>query len=338
MAERHRRTKARPAKSPMPERRYDPDRDDLSLLRPVRHPLDARLAALCQRYAKAGNERRAAIRQAIRARDLDTLLEFARRAAVFAIREHRASWAIDGLTAVTMIEAGRTDYRDLLVALGLLHHAAARAGLKADRLFRETRPLAGPGTAALLDDLRTRPRSDKRLGAWGYEEVETDAGIGLVAGEFGVQPTLDLIAAASELAAHLKAERYRTPAIEAGGSVVRGRLQSRNAVALDEALRASRADVLIAAKSRPVRGRESYLLVSVHEMKSEAAAGRLLEVARKKKFDPARECKVELAEGRLFCLIIAQPAWSDVPAYETPERLARFAGPFGDILRRHTRI
>jgi hypothetical protein len=122
-----------------------------------------------------------------------------------------------------------------------LHHAATRAGLKADRLFREMRALAEPGTAALLDDLRTRPRSDKQLGAWGYEEVESDAGIGLVEGEFGgIKPKIDLIAIASEITDHLKTERYRTPSLEAGESVVRGRLESRNNVALYDALRASR--------------------------------------------------------------------------------------------------
>src|SRR5206468_203435 len=131
-------------------------------------------------------------------------------------------------------------------------------------------------------------------------EVETDAGIGLVEGEFGVKPKLNLIAIASKIAALLKTERYRTPSVEAGGSVVRGRLGPRNNVALDEALRASRTDVLVAAESRRIKGKESYLLVSLHEMKSPAAARRLLEIARKKRFDPASECKVELAEGRLF--------------------------------------
>jgi len=319
----------------MPARRYDADRDDLSLLRPVRHPLDARLAALCKRYAGSDDHTRAGVRAAVRTGEIDTLLEFARRAAVFAIREQSASWAIDGLTAVTMTEERRIDYRDVLMALGLLHHAATRAGLKADRLFREMRALAEPGTAALLDDLRTRPRAEKRLDAWGYAEVETGEGVGLVEGGFGGKPKPGLIAVASEIAAHLKTQRYRTPSVEAGESMVRSRLESRNNVALDEALRGSRADVLIAAESRRVRGRESYLLVSVHEMKSEAAARRLLDVARRKKFDPARECKVELAEGRLFCLVLAQPAWSDVPAYETPESLARFVEPFGHILRRH---
>jgi hypothetical protein len=216
-----------------------------------------------------------------------------------------------------------------------LHHAARRAGLNADRLFRETRALAGPGTAALLDDLRTRPRGEKDLGAWGYEEVETDEGIGLVEGEFGTRPKVDLIAVASAIARHLKTERYPKPSIEAGESVVRNRLESRNNVALDEALGNSRADVLVAADSKRIKGAASYLLVSVHEMKSKAAAQRLLEVARKKKFNPASECKVQLAEGKLFCLVVAQPAWSGVPAYETPESLARFAAPIGDVLRRH---
>jgi hypothetical protein len=338
VAERQRRTKAQRAKSPMPDQKYDFERDELSLLKPVRHPLDAKLAALCKRYAKSSDQKRAAMRSAIRANHYDTLLEFAHRAAVFAVRERKAAWAVDGLTAVTMIEAKRAaDWRDILMALGPLHHAATRAGLKADQLFREMSALAEPGMVKLLEDLRTRPRGEKELGAWGYEEIETEEGVGFVEGEFGrIKPKIDLIAIASKIADHLKAERYRSPSIEAGESILRNRLESRNNVALDEALRACRTNVLIAANMRRSKGMESYLLVSLHEMKSKAAARRLLEIARKKKFNPERECKVELAEGRLFCLVVAQPKWSDVPSYETPESLARFATPIGDILRRHT--
>jgi hypothetical protein len=109
-------------------------------------------------------------------------------------------------------------------------------------------------------------------------------------------------------------------------------------VALDQALRACETGVTITAESRRTRGGVSgstYCMVFVHEMKSDAAARRFLEVAQKKKFKPESECKIELAEGRLFCLVVARPMWSDVPSFETQESLARFATPIGDILRRH---
>ena len=82
-----------------------------------------------------------------------------------------------------------------------------------------------------------------------------------------------------------------------------------------------------------------HFVVFLHEMKTEAAARRLLEIARKKKPKPGPGffAKVELAEGRLFCLIAARSWWQSVPSYETQESLARFAIPIGDILRRYVR-
>jgi len=73
--------------------------------------------------------------------------------------------------------------------------------------------------------------------------------------------------------------------------------------------------------------------VFLQEMRTQAAAQQLLEIARKKK--PASFCKVELAAGRLFCLIVARSWWEGVKSYETQESLARFSKPIGDILRRH---
>jgi hypothetical protein len=86
-------------------------------------------------------------------------------------------------------------------------------------------------------------------------------------------------------------------------------------------------------RTRGVRHGSQHFVVFLQEMTTEAAARRLLAIARKKK--PEGFCKVELAAGRLFGLIVARSWMEGVPSYETPESLARFAQPVGDILRRH---
>jgi hypothetical protein len=55
-----------------------------------------------------------------------------RRAAVFAIREQKADWIVNGLTAIAMIEKERVDFRDVLMTLGLLNHSATRIGENAE--------------------------------------------------------------------------------------------------------------------------------------------------------------------------------------------------------------
>jgi hypothetical protein len=336
-AEQRRLATARPARSPVPDQEYDFERGGLGLLKPVPHPLDSRLASLCKRFARSRDEKRAAMRAAISMEEFYTLLAFAHRAAVFAIREQSADRVVAGLTAVTMIEAERVDWRDVLVALGLLHHAATRVGLDADQVFRDLNRLAEPGVSELIRGFIKRPSRDKRLAVWGYEEVETGEGIGLIQGGFGrTRPTCNLIAIASEIADHLAADKYPTSSLDFGEMMPRVWLESRDNTALDKALTAFRTGVSIEAELRPTRGVKSgsqHFVVFLHEMRTEAAARQLLEIARKKK--PTFFCKVELAAGRLFCLVVARSWMHGVGSYETPESLARFSGPLGDILRRH---
>jgi hypothetical protein len=335
-AERRRLAKARQGKSPMPDEEYDFERGEMSLLKPVLHPLDSKLASLCERFATSSDRRRAALRTAISMGEFYTLLEFARRAAVFAIREPQAAWAVNGLRAVTMVEAERVDWRDVVVALGLLHHAATRVGLDADQFFRDLSRLAEPGTAELMNGFSKRPARDKRLQVWGFEEVTTSAGIGLIQGGFGrTKPTYDLITIACEIADHLAADRYRPSSFDFGPMMPRVWLESRDNKALERALEAFRTGVLIHAELRRTKGVKSgtqHLIAFVQEMRTEAAARQLLEIAREKKANTFS--KVELAAERLFCLIIARSWWHGVPSYETQESLARFAGPIGEILKR----
>jgi hypothetical protein len=322
-------------KSPLPDQRYE--FDPLDLLRLIPHPLDDKVASLCRRFVESDDHQRLAISAAISREEFYTLLNFSHRAAVFAIRRQKASWAVDGLAAVAMIEAARVDWRDILVALGVLHHAATRVGLDADELFRKMSSLAEPETAQLLYGFTTRPARDKKLAAWGFEEAETNKGIGLIYGGFRrTKPTYNLIAIASEIGACCAADKYQLSRVEFGTKMPQIWLESKDNTALATLQKAFRTGVTIGADLRPIQGVESaaqHLVVFLQEMKTEAAAHSLCDIARKKK--PQWFCKLELAVGRLFYLLVARSYWQDIPAYETPESLARFAKPLGEILRRY---
>jgi hypothetical protein len=69
------------------------------------------------------------------------------------------------------------------------------------------------------------------------------------------------------------------------------------------------------------------------EMRTQLAAQQLLDIARKNR--STWFCKVEFSTERLFCLIVARSFVEGTTPYETPESLARFSQPIGDILRRH---
>lgn len=326
-----------PAASPIPDKGYNIRWDGMTLLRPIPHRLDSTLAALCRRYADGDEAQRAALRASISMAHFYTLLAFAHRAAVFALREQSAAWVIDGLTAVTMIDVKRIDYRDVLVALGLLYHAATRVGLDGDQLFRDVGSLAEPGTARLVRGLARRTSGDKRLGAWGFEEVETAEGIGLIQGGFrGTKPRYDLIALTADLAGYFAKDRYTRPDTEFGTMMPRVWLEGRNNAALERALRSFRTGASLEMAMKRLKGVQAsaqYFVVFLMEMKTDVAARELLRIARKKK--PRFFCKVELAVGRLFCLIVARSWVHGVDPVETPESLARFADPVAAILRRH---
>jgi len=113
-------------------------------------------------------------------------------------------------------------------------------------------------------------------------------------------------------------------------------LESKDNTALDTALKAFRTGASVSAELRPTKGVKAgsqHFVVFLLEMRIEAAAQQLLEIAQRK--NPSFFCKVELAAGRLFCLIVARSWWQGEKSYETQESLARFSKPIGDILQRH---
>src|SRR6266540_5669748 len=133
--------------------------EDLTLIDPRPVALDDELRRLCATF----RSRPAGLRNTLTTNDFYVLLAFARRAAVFAMRERDAAWIADGLTAVAIVDDERIDAGELAPTLGLLHHAAARIGADAGSLFAEAARYA----------TRSVARAFRQPSFSGFEEIAT---------------------------------------------------------------------------------------------------------------------------------------------------------------------
>jgi hypothetical protein len=73
-----------------------------------------------------------------------------------------ATWRLRlrlGLAAAAILQE-REDYRDIMVSLAFLHHAARRAGIDPDPLFREVAALARPETERFMRGFLERDEAE----------------------------------------------------------------------------------------------------------------------------------------------------------------------------------
>jgi hypothetical protein len=337
-AEARRKARGPSGPSPMPAGEYGFEAEELGLVNPRPNALDAALADLSRRYAQADDAERARMRDAISMEEFYTLLDFARRASVFGLRERQGGRLAAGLTAVSMVEQERVDYRDILVALSLLHHSAARVGADPAKLFRDAARLAEPNTRQLILGFLARPQQEKSLrDAWGHDEVETEGGVGFIGYNFQpYHPTTDLKRVAVEFARLAAADQYTQVSASIASDLPSYWLEGVDDAALKRALGKVRAGANVHGLHK--RGGQlphdsESLMVFVVETADEAAARTLLDLARR--HPPADYAMLPLAEGRLFCLVVARSFQQGVKPLETGEGLKRFATPMAEVLRRH---
>lgn len=329
--------------SPMPAFEREDNPKEFGLVRPKPDAYDAALAELCKRYAKSDAPTRATMRRAIDMEDLGALLNFGMREAVFGIRERSVERVVDGLTAVAMVEKERQDFRDVLMTLSLLHYCALRIGANPDKLFRDAAALAEPGTAEFILHAIERPPTQKTLHeAWGFEEVETEAGAGFIQWNLGkYEPTYDLKKLVIETADLFAADRYEYvhPTIASDFSTQRYWLGPDDKAALERVMLSGRAgasvDATFGEKPNTMWAlQEHSISADFAEMSSESAALELLDIMNRKK--PPDYSVLALREGRLVCFVMAGSSQVDVKSVETDKSIKRFIAPLSEIMRRHT--
>jgi hypothetical protein len=337
-AEQQRKAMGDTVKSPMPDMKYDFWRGEQNLIKPVQASLDSILSDLCQDFAKNDAATRAKIRASMSMDEFYTILTFSRRAAVFAIRKQESDFIANGLTAIAMIEKERVDFRDILIALSLLYHSAKRIGKNADQLFQDAATLSETNVSELIIGfIKQSPEKNDLRSAWGYEEVETEEGIGFIEW-MGTEynPTYDLKKIALEISDFIATDKYQPSSVTIATELPEVWLKSIDDAALDKALKTVRGVASISADLRPDAHPEhasQMFTVFLVEVADESVAQTLMDISKKKK--PSDYCMLGLTKGRLFCLVIARAFVAGEESFETPESLTRFSKGTVEILIRH---
>ncbi len=276
--------------------------------------------------------------------DLYTVLRYARRAAVRALRagdeddqsggqrghgghggQQIAARAVNALAA---IDTDRVDARDLIWQAGLLAYAVRRTGGDVVAVFEAAAARADSQTAGHLREIGGRPPGELR--EWGFREVKTAGGIGLAQDDGGrYQARDDLIDIAERIAAQIAADgtwQLSEPAVGAQPQPVWLRVDRYPEP--DPELDQARAEITGCVLVRG--GMESagsvmqaqHLMMFVAQTRTARAAEIIARAA-----GPGSGtwfAGFGVAAGQLFAMLIARSVVTEVPPAETQQSLERF--------------
>ncbi len=324
--------------SPLPKQDYDFWHGDQFLIAPATNSLDGVLREVVRRYAASDPSRRAAIRDSINQDGFYTLMTLAQRCAVFAMRERKAEIAHDGLIAIAMINEERVDFRDILVCLGLLYHAANRAGADADSMFRQTALLAEPKVGELFVGFLKRPAASRNIRSLsGCDEVETKNGLGFIGWGFAkYNPSIDLKAVAVDIVQLVAADKYQPNSISLAEELPPIWLSHVKNAELEKVLGRIRGGAILHGRLRP-HEHPNYdsqqFTVFIVETSETSDAQILLRLSQTG--DTREHSMIGVAAGRLFSLVVARAFMDGVEAYETPKTLVRFEEGLTKVLAQY---
>lgn len=123
--------------------------------------LDARLTELAKLYLASDSEQRKFIRAYFSGKEerLWELIIYVRRIAKLITSAEDIKWLRLGLAAAS-IEAGRWDFRDLIVSLVILRFAAERVGLEPLPFFDEIIEISNPTMNDIFNNARNHSTGD----------------------------------------------------------------------------------------------------------------------------------------------------------------------------------
>jgi hypothetical protein len=320
-----------PPPSPFPNGEYEARPGECELLNPAPSDLDTQIRKACKTFSSLPQNERRKFTASISMDEFYRLITFARRSAVFALRGKDADLLQDALSALAMIETKRTDFRDVVWVLALLHHTAAQIGLDADSLIRRTSQLAEPETAKLFSDFTSGSARHKSLrDSWGYLEVETQFGRGFVRCGFRpYAPRTDLLRIAIKIASILDTDSYRTDSIEIATELPDVWLKTSDPSPLKEALSKVLGGATINARllaEKHAAAHAQQFTIFLVETDSPETTSVLLKLSQAKRPKDLSMLGVMLgvAVERVFSLVIARSFVQGTDAFENGDSLNRF--------------
>ncbi len=322
--------------SPMPGKKFKQQKGQWELLNPELSELDTSLRKLCTTFPGKSKLEQEKFRSAIPLDEFYTLFEFARRSSVFALRDKDPDILNSALISIAMIEAERTDFRDILITLALLHHSAKRIGLDPSSTFLKFSEIAEPSTSELITGFAGRDSASQSLrDSWGYFEVNTEYGAGFVGWGFKkYNPELDLLSIAMKIASAIEKDSYFVESIELATDLPSVWLEAPENKDLQQTLQkitgGATVDCRLEYDKHPDAGNQQFTLFMV-ELDSSESAQTLIEMSRKKK--PKDYSMFGFSGGKLFALLIARSVRIGIESFETGESLGRFIKPIDQIIQ-----
>ncbi len=288
---------------------------------------DDRIRRFVARYRDEDREGRESQRDALTMDDFYTLLTFARRRMVAALRATDAAILRDGIDALAAIDQRRVDPRDLAWAAALVSWASPRVGLEPRVALREAADLASSETADILSEFADNPPDD--LTDWGYRLVDRADGAALVRDDGNeYEPSVDLLAVATAVGAVFEQDAYERAEVTLGADVPDVWLRIGDEEAVARGLATVRAGASVNAELRPDvhRKAEDQMLVAFLVEVGENASAEVLAASASCRDGDA----LGVAAGRLCCVVIGHSVVMQTAAFETPGALGRFR----DAIRR----
>ncbi len=282
---------------------------------------DARLREFVAAYREATNEGRKSARDALTMDDFYTLLTFARRSTVAALRERDPTILRNGIDALTTIDQRRVDPRDHAWAAALVAWASSRVGIDPQAALGEAAELGSPETAELLRRFADDPPDD--LNDWGYRLVDGPDGPALVLDDGAeYDPSVDLLRVATAIGAVFEADAYERAEVAVGSDLPDVWLRSGDPEAVARALATVRAGAKVHASLGPDAHRkpdEQSLMAFLVEVTDPASADVLAASASCPDGDA-----LGVAAGQLCCVVIGHSFVMGTKPFETAGALERF--------------
>lgn len=282
-----------------------------ALWRWVGAPQDAEIAAFLRSPAPGLTES-----------DFYTLMTFARRCVLRALRTGESAAALAAFDALSLIRLDQVDWRDVVVAATLASYGARRTGLDPELVLTGPVCRAEPAVADVLTRAAT---SD--AGTGGHHELTTADGPVLVDVSGPVRGAVALLRAALRIAAVVEDDgRY-----EVGGVAVERELP---AVWLDGGAEAARRRLrrCTSVRADPPDSRTHFLLVFLVEAATEDDAAAIAASARSRVLGGAVE--LGIAVERRCAVVVARTAVHGQPDLEDARSLARLTAPVTAAMRR----
>jgi hypothetical protein len=317
-----------------PAMRYTRLAGEFDLADPQRQPLDDKLGEVCRRFAASDDATRAGMRAALNVDDVDTLVAFARRSAVFALRDRKRRHIQDGLAAMALIAPNKIDPRDYPGPLALLCSAALKNAEDLSLLLRAAAAISPPKSSQRLVSVASRPWVGADFSGTGYRLVETEGGPGLIALDTSpYNPTLPIDRYALQLAGLIEADQYHAYAT-CGARLPEVWLSGDDNAALAQALGVAVAGATVhGTLRRPPTPYVEHRIVILFLLELTDAAGACLEMlARAKMTRPKDFSLLAVRRNRLFCLVIARSTAAGTKSIETNQSLARFGPGIEEVL------